>query len=43
MDSRRAFLNRLKAFLDEHRRTLEAHPLLADSDAGPRRKGIRER
>ncbi len=39
----RAFLNRLKAFLDEHRRTLEAHPLLADSDAGPRTKGTRER
>lgn len=40
----RAFLNRLKAFLDEHRRTLEAHPLLADSDPGPRRKeGARER
>lgn len=40
----RAFLNRLKAFLDEHRRTLEAHPLLVDSDAGQRRKeGTRER
>lgn len=39
----RAFLSRLKAFLDEHRRTLEAHPLLADGDAGPRRKGTRER
>ncbi len=40
----RAFLNRLKAFLDEHRRTLEAHPLSAEGDAGQRRKeGARER
>ncbi len=40
----RAFLGRLKAFLDEHRRTLEAHPLLVDSDTGQRRKeGARER
>jgi cell division initiation protein len=40
----RAFLSRLKAFLDEHRRTLEAHPLLAESEAGQRRKeGARER
>lgn len=40
----RAFLSRLKAFLDEHRRTLEAHPLLTEDDAGPRRKeGARER
>ena len=40
----RAFLSRLKAFLDEHRRTLEAHPLLADSDTGHRRQeGTRER
>ena len=40
----RAFLSRLKAFLDEHRRTLEAHPLLADSDAGTtQKKGARER
>ena len=28
--SERDFLRRLKAFLDEHRRTLEAHPLLLD-------------
>lgn len=40
----RAFLSRLKAFLDEHRRTLEAHPLLAGDDAGQRRQeGSRER
>jgi cell division initiation protein len=40
----RAFLSRLKSFLDEHRRTLEAHPLLAESDAGQRRReGARER
>ena len=40
----RAFLSRLKAFLDEHRRTLEAHPLLADSDAETtQKKGARER
>ena len=28
--SERDFLRRLKSFLDEHRRTLEAHPLLLD-------------
>jgi hypothetical protein len=40
----RAFLNRLKSFLDEHRRTLEAHPLLAESETGKRKKeGARER
>jgi cell division initiation protein len=40
----RAFLSRLKAFLDEHRRTLEAHPLLMENDAGQRRQeGARER
>ena len=34
-NSERDFLRRLKAFLDEHRRTLEAHPLLlVESDPG---------
>lgn len=33
--SERDFLRRLKAFLDEHRRTLEAHPLLVvEQEAG---------
>jgi hypothetical protein len=39
----RAFLSRLKAFLDEHRRTLEAHPLLMENDAAQQREGARER
>lgn len=38
-NSERDFLRRLKAFLDEHRRTLEAHPLLVvEPDQGETRK-----
>lgn len=39
----RDFLRRLKAFLDEHRRTLESHPLrVAEAVDEPEREGIRE-
>ena len=39
----RDFLRRLKAFLDEHRRTLESHPLrAAEPDMEPDRGGARE-
>lgn len=42
--SERDFLRRLKAFLDEHRRTLEAHPLLVveQEPGGPRNEEARE-
>lgn len=41
--SERDFLRRLKTFLDEHRRTLEAHPLrVTGQDDEPERKGPRE-
>jgi hypothetical protein len=37
--SERDFLRRLKAFLDEHRRTLETHPLLVvERDENERKK-----
>lgn len=42
--SERDFLRRLKAFLDEHRRTLEAHPLLVVEPAqSERNEEARER
>jgi DivIVA domain-containing protein len=43
--SERDFLRRLKTFLDEHRRTLEAHPLLVveQDERGKQKEKARER
>jgi DivIVA domain-containing protein len=43
--SERDFLRRLKTFLDEHRRTLEAHPLLVveQDERGTQKEKARER